>query len=170
MCSISTGWPISWWTWVGLTLIWDVPLSCPPAQPLLLNSNQPKQNRADSGTVKIQVNPKCGGIILHILVDKVDLAMPSVSSFLEMKLVNEAFVLPRLQFDSQHVSWLAFGLFGLSYNSLPSQKMMHKDSKGINGHVLRNSVLSQCKHGFRRQKFRRIPPVFEVGAQPVGMP
>ena len=37
--------------WVGLTLI-----SCPAAQPLLPNSHQPKQSRADSGTLKIQVN------------------------------------------------------------------------------------------------------------------
>ena len=43
--------------WVLLTLIWDVPPSCPVAQPLLPNSHQPKQNWADSGTVKIQVNP-----------------------------------------------------------------------------------------------------------------
>ena len=41
----------------GLTLIWDVPPSCPAAQPLLPNSHQPKQNWADNGTVKIQVNP-----------------------------------------------------------------------------------------------------------------
>ena len=53
----STGWPISWWTWIGLTLTWDVPPFCPAAQPLLPNSHQPKQNRADSGAVKIQVTP-----------------------------------------------------------------------------------------------------------------
>ena len=35
----------------------DVPPSCPAAHPLLPNSHQPEQNQADSGTVKIQVNP-----------------------------------------------------------------------------------------------------------------
>ena len=44
---------LGWW----LTLIWDVPPSCPAAQPLLPNSHQPKQNRADSRRVKIEVNP-----------------------------------------------------------------------------------------------------------------
>ena len=34
-----------------------VPPSCPAAQPLLPNSHQPKQIRADSGTLKILVNP-----------------------------------------------------------------------------------------------------------------
>ena len=34
-----------------------VPPSCPSAQPLLPNSHQPKQNWADSVTLKIQVNP-----------------------------------------------------------------------------------------------------------------
>ena len=33
-----------------------VPPSCPAAQPLLPNSHQPKQSRADSGTLEIQVN------------------------------------------------------------------------------------------------------------------
>ena len=47
---IFTGWPISCRTWVGLTLIWDVPPSCPTAQPLLSISYQPKQNQADGGT------------------------------------------------------------------------------------------------------------------------
>ena len=32
------------------------PPPCPAAQPLLPNSHQPKQSRADSGTLKIQVN------------------------------------------------------------------------------------------------------------------
>ena len=41
-----TGWTISWRTWVGLTLICDVPPSCPAAQPLLPISHQPKQNGA----------------------------------------------------------------------------------------------------------------------------
>ena len=44
-------------TWVGLTLIWMFHSFCPATQPILPNSHQPKQNRADSGTVKIQVNP-----------------------------------------------------------------------------------------------------------------
>ena len=33
-----------------------VPPSCPTVQPLLPNSHQPRQNQADSGTLKIQVN------------------------------------------------------------------------------------------------------------------
>ena len=41
--------------WVDFDL--GVPPSCPSAQPLLPNSHQPKQNWADSGTLKIQVNP-----------------------------------------------------------------------------------------------------------------
>ena len=32
-----------------------VPSSCPAAQPLLPNSHQPRQNRADNGPLKIQV-------------------------------------------------------------------------------------------------------------------
>ena len=44
--------------WVDFDLgNWDFPPSCPAAQPLLPNFHQPKQNRADSGTVKLQVNP-----------------------------------------------------------------------------------------------------------------
>ena len=49
-----TGWFICPKTWVGLTLIWVYPHL---AQPLLPNSNQPRQNWADSGSPKIQVNP-----------------------------------------------------------------------------------------------------------------
>ena len=41
--------------WVGFDL--GVPPSCPAAQPLLPNCNQPRQNWADSGTPKIPVNP-----------------------------------------------------------------------------------------------------------------
>ena len=39
-----TGCTISLKTWLQLTFIWDVPPSCPPAQPLLPISNQPTQN------------------------------------------------------------------------------------------------------------------------------
>ena len=53
----STGRPISWRTSVGLTWIWDVPPSCPSAQPLLPTSHQPRQNQAEGGTAKIIVNP-----------------------------------------------------------------------------------------------------------------
>ena len=41
--------------WVDF--VWDVSPSFPAAQQLLPNSHQPRQNRADSGTAKIQVNP-----------------------------------------------------------------------------------------------------------------
>ena len=44
-------------TWVGVTLIWDVPPSCPAAQPALPVSHQPRQNQAEGGTAKIIVNP-----------------------------------------------------------------------------------------------------------------
>ena len=50
-------WPISWRSLVGLTLIWDVPPPCPPAQPVLPISHQPRQNQAEGGTAKIKVNP-----------------------------------------------------------------------------------------------------------------
>ena len=40
----STGLGISWQTWVGLTLIWEVASSRPPAQPLLPISLKPRQN------------------------------------------------------------------------------------------------------------------------------
>ena len=40
-----------------LTLIWDVPPSCPAAQPVLPISHQPWQNQAEGGTAKIKVNP-----------------------------------------------------------------------------------------------------------------
>ena len=53
----STGRPISWRTSVGLTWIWDVPPSCPSAQPFLPISHQPRQNRAEGETDKIKVNP-----------------------------------------------------------------------------------------------------------------
>ena len=33
-----------------------VPPSCPAAEPLLPNSHQPRQNWADGGTLKIEVN------------------------------------------------------------------------------------------------------------------
>ena len=39
--------------WVDFDL--GVPLSCPGAQPLLLHTHQPRQNWADSGTLRIQV-------------------------------------------------------------------------------------------------------------------
>ena len=53
----STGWSIWSDSWVGLTLICDVPPSCPPAQPVLAISHQPKQNLAEGGTAKIKANP-----------------------------------------------------------------------------------------------------------------
>ena len=40
--------------WVDFDL--GVPPSCPAAQPLLPNSHQPRQSRADSGTLEIRVN------------------------------------------------------------------------------------------------------------------
>ena len=40
--------------WVDFDL--GVPPCCPAAQPLLPNSHQPRQNWADGGTLKIQVN------------------------------------------------------------------------------------------------------------------
>ena len=46
--------PTCSWTWVGLTLIL---VSHHLAQPLLPNFHQPRQDWADSGTLKIQVNP-----------------------------------------------------------------------------------------------------------------
>ena len=51
----TTGCPICFWT--GLGWILYVPPSCPVSQPVLPNSLQPQQNQADSGTLKIQVNP-----------------------------------------------------------------------------------------------------------------
>ena len=39
------------------TMVWDVPPSCPAAQPVLPISNQPNQNQAEGGTAKIKVNP-----------------------------------------------------------------------------------------------------------------
>ena len=44
--------------WVDFDL--GVPPSCPAAQPLLPRSHQPRQNCADSGTLKIKVNPSQG--------------------------------------------------------------------------------------------------------------
>ena len=44
--------------WVDFDLA--VPPSGPAAQPLLPNSNQPRQKWADSGTLKIKVNPGAG--------------------------------------------------------------------------------------------------------------
>ena len=41
--------------WVDFDL--GAPPSCPSAQPLLPNSHQPRHNLADSGTLKIKVNP-----------------------------------------------------------------------------------------------------------------
>ena len=41
--------------WVDIDL--GVPPSCPASQPLLPNSQEPKQTLADSGSLKIQVNP-----------------------------------------------------------------------------------------------------------------
>ena len=49
--------PISWQAGVGLTLIWDVPPSCPAAQPVLPISHQPRQNQAKAETAKIKVKP-----------------------------------------------------------------------------------------------------------------
>ena len=57
LLNYNTGWPISCRTWVGLTLIWDVPPSCPAAQPVLPIFHQPRQNQAEGGTDKIKVNP-----------------------------------------------------------------------------------------------------------------
>ena len=52
-----TGWFISSDSWVGLTLIYDVPLSCPAAQSFLPISHLPKQNQAEGGRAKIKVKP-----------------------------------------------------------------------------------------------------------------
>ena len=38
-------------------MIWDVPPSCPAAQPVLPISHQLRQNQAEGGTAKINVNP-----------------------------------------------------------------------------------------------------------------
>ena len=43
--SFITGRSISWRTWVGLTLIWDVPASCPAAQSVLPNPICPGRTR-----------------------------------------------------------------------------------------------------------------------------
>ena len=57
-CSIikNTEWGIHSDSWVGLTMIYDVPPSCPPAQPLLPISHQPMQNQAEGGPAKIKVS------------------------------------------------------------------------------------------------------------------
>ena len=57
---MSTGCPMCSRTWVGLTLICEFHPTCLAGQPLLPNSHQPRQNLADSGTPKIQVNPTQG--------------------------------------------------------------------------------------------------------------
>ena len=51
----NTGCPICPETWVGLTLILDVPPCFLAAQPILPKSNMPKQNWADRGTTKFKV-------------------------------------------------------------------------------------------------------------------
>ena len=38
---------------VGLILIYDVPPTCPAAQPVQPTSHQPKQNQAEGGTAQI---------------------------------------------------------------------------------------------------------------------
>ena len=55
---LNTGWSISSVSlgWVDFDL-YNVPLSCPAAQPLLPISNQLKQNQTEGGTAKIKVNP-----------------------------------------------------------------------------------------------------------------
>ena len=85
---LSTGRPISWRSLVGLTLILDVPPTCPAAHPVLLISHQPRQNQAEGGTAKIKVNPtevrqemchpvvrcpikRCMGYIFHFQCRKV---------------------------------------------------------------------------------------------------
>ena len=45
-------WSISSDSWAGLTLVYDVPPSCPAAQPLLPTAHQLKQNLAEGGTAK----------------------------------------------------------------------------------------------------------------------
>ena len=49
--SDNTMWSIWSDSWVGLTMICDVPSSCPLAQPVLPISHQPEQNQADGGKV-----------------------------------------------------------------------------------------------------------------------
>ena len=53
LTEVTTGWPIFSDSWVGLTLICVVPLSCLAVQPLLPTSHQPKQNQAEGGTARI---------------------------------------------------------------------------------------------------------------------
>ena len=53
-----------------------VPQSCPAAQPLLPNSHQPRQNRADSAALKIQINPTQSTSRCDTLY-----TVPSVSNF-----------------------------------------------------------------------------------------
>ena len=57
MYRVVKGWYICSESWVGMTLIFAVPLSCPAGQPLLPISHQPNQNQAEGGTPKIKVNP-----------------------------------------------------------------------------------------------------------------
>ena len=57
--NISIHWPLwiqggAFTQIVGLTLIYDVPPSCPSAHPVLPISHQPKQNQAEGGTAYIK--------------------------------------------------------------------------------------------------------------------
>ena len=73
--------PISSRTGIWLTYIWDVPLSCPTAQPLLPKSHLPKPNWADSGSAKIKVNPtKVRDLMEHPVVTTVRRSASSVST------------------------------------------------------------------------------------------
>ena len=56
MTNFVTGWSFCSDSWVGLTEIYDVPLSCPPAQPLQPKAHLPRQNSPDRGIAKIKVN------------------------------------------------------------------------------------------------------------------
>ena len=53
----TTGWSIWLNNWVGLTLIYEAPSSCPVSLPLQPTSHQPKQNQAEGGTANIKVHP-----------------------------------------------------------------------------------------------------------------
>ena len=59
----TTGWPISWGTWVGLTFIWDTPPSCPAAQPVppISPSAQAEPGRGWNGQNQSQPNRRLPG-------------------------------------------------------------------------------------------------------------
>ena len=118
---------------LGLTWIWDVSLSFPVAQPFLAKFPLPMQNRADSGTPKIKVNPTK----FHELIEHPVIVLSSALLTNSMILILPGHVRVNISYLSSTVTGILNFFFT---HTLHSHKDYHRKMYCILGFVGRPSV------------------------------